>query len=85
MLSKWLGQFVEKVLLCTQRDYLVSGSTPHTHLLEDPSGFVHTHLYRVASQGSGPFKPPALLLGHHEQLGQALLHDPGEALVVQAH
>lgn len=53
----------------------------HTFLI----GFARTHLYGVASQSGGPFKPPALLLGHHEQLGQALLHDPGEALVVQAH
>ena len=56
----------------------------HTFLI-DSGGFARTHLYGVASQSGSPFKPPALLLGHHEQLGQALLHDPGEALVVQAH
>lgn len=55
-------------------------------LLKTPAAScIFTHLHGVASQGGGPFKPPALLLGHHEQLGQALLHDPGEALVVQTH
>lgn len=45
----------------------------------------HTYLHSVASQGGSTFKPPTLLLGHHEQLSQALLHDPGKALVVQTH
>lgn len=45
----------------------------------------HTYLHGVAPQGGSTFKTPALLLGHHEQLSQALLHDPGKALVVQAH
>lgn len=40
------------------------------------------YLHSVASQGGSTFKPPALLLGHHEQLSQALLHDAGKALVV---
>lgn len=63
--------------------YLASG---HSHtFIRRPRWLAHTHLHSVASQGGGPFKPPALLLGHHEELGQALLHDPGEALVVQAH
>lgn len=56
---------------------------PHAQSLKNTNA--HAYLHSVASQGGSTFKPPALLLGHHEQLSQALLHDPGEALVVQAH
>lgn len=80
-------QSLRAVLMkCSSAHSTVSLVSWHSaHLLEDPSALAHTHLHGVASQGGGPFKPPALLLGHHEELGQALLHDPGEALVVQAH
>lgn len=61
--------------------FVLPGNTLHSS--ENPSA--HAYLNSVASQGGGPSKPPALLLGHHEQLGQALLHDPGKALVVQAY
>lgn len=46
--------------------------------------FPHTeHLHSVAAHGGGTSEAPSLLVGHHEQRGQALLHQPGKALVVQ--
>lgn len=41
------------------------------------------HLHGVAAHGGGAAESPSLLVGHHEQRGQALLHQPGKALVVQ--
>lgn len=46
---------------------LVPGNTSLPRSLENPSA--HTYLHSIASQGGGPFKPPALLLRHHEELG----------------
>lgn len=84
VLSRWLSWLA--VWMSSEHIYLPS---PRKHipsqLSGNPNGITHTYLHRVASQSGSPFKSPALLLGHHEELGQALLHNPGKTLVVEAH
>lgn len=41
------------------------------------------HLHSVAAHSSGTSEAPSLLVGHHEERGQALLHQSGKTLVVQ--
>lgn len=67
VLIKWLTSVVRVDVHLGTCSCLIPGNTSLPRSLENPSA--HTYLHCIASQGGGPFKPPALLLGHHEELG----------------
>lgn len=67
VLMKWLKSVGSTDVHLGTCSCLAPGNTSLPWSLENPHA--HTYLHSIASQGSGPFKTPALLLGHHEELG----------------